>query len=394
MDYLENDKLDYTNMAWESLYETVDDIMFKNMDAKLIYNSLEKKLKFISFGDYLKRYIYRKAELDIPFEEVTDQTYQQIIRYSFSDNSTPQSFEITSAKLSALSKNWLNQKTVKRKVVFILGFGLNMSVDDVNMFLTKALREPGINPKDPFEVICWYCYKNGYGFHKYEKLWDIYCNNNIEDMTINVAYSDYTIGLRSSMQSINDEYALMLYLTRLKVNGNTSFISMTTKDCFMKLYDESRELIAKLYNETEDDNKTYTKDDITESDFEKIICAAIPVDRHGNLTPSKASSLNEQFQGRRFSRQHIGEVLTGKSDISRFDLITLNFFIFSQRAEEYDNANKRFTEFLESTNNILLKCYMGKLYVQNPYECFVLMCILSEDPLGTYADVWELSYIK
>lgn len=394
MDYFENDKLDYTNMAWESLYETVDDIMFKNMDAKLIYNSLEKKLKFISFGDYLKRYIYRKAELDIPFEEVTDQTYQQIIRYSFSDNSTPQSFEITSAKLSALSKNWLNQKTVKRKVVFILGFGLNMSVDDVNMFLTKALREPGINPKDPFEVICWYCYKNGYGFHKYEKLWDIYCNNNIEDMTINVAYSDYTIGLRSSMQSINDEYALMLYLTRLKVNGNTSFISMTTKDCFMKLYDESRELIAKLYNETEDDNKTYTKDDITESDFEKIICAAIPVDRHGNLTPSKASSLNEQFQGRRFSRQHIGEVLTGKSDISRFDLITLNFFIFSQRAEEYDNANKRFTEFLESTNNILLKCYMGKLYVQNPYECFVLMCILSEDPLGTYADVWELSYIK
>ncbi len=394
MDYLENDKLDFTNVAWESLYETVDDIMFKNMDAKLIYDSLEKKLKFISFGDYLKRYIYRKAELDTPFDEVTDQTYQQIIRYSFSDNSTPQSFEITSAKLSALSKNWLNQKTVKRKVVFILGFGLNMSVDDVNMFLTKALREPGINPKDPFEVICWYCYKNGYGFHKYEKLWDIYCNNNIEDMTINVAYSDYTIGLRSSMQSINDEYALMLYLTRLKVNGNTSFISMTTKDCFMKLYDESRELIAKLYNETEDDNKTYTKDDITESDFEKIICAAIPVDRHGNLTPSKASSLNEQFQGRRFSRQHIGEVLTGKSDISRFDLITLNFFIFSQRAEEYDNANKRFTEFLESTNNILLKCYMGKLYVQNPYECFVLMCILSEDPLGTYADVWELSYIK
>lgn len=394
MDYLENDKLDFTNVAWESLYETVDDIMFKNMDAKLIYDSLEKKLKFISFGDYLKRYIYRKAELDTPFDEVTDQTYQQIIRYSFSDNSTPQSFEITSAKLSALSKNWLNQKTVKRKVVFILGFGLNMSVDDVNMFLTKALREPGINPKDPFEVICWYCYKNGYGFHKYEKLWDIYCNNNIEDMTINVAYSDYTIGLRSSMQSINDEYALMLYLTRLKVNGNTSFISMTTKDCFMKLYDESRELIAKLYNETEDDKKTYTKDDITESDFEKIICAAIPVDRHGNLTPSKASSLNEQFQGRRFSRQHIGEVLTGKSDISRFDLITLNFFIFSQRAEEYDNANKRFTEFLESTNNILLKCYMGKLYVQNPYECFVLMCILSEDPLGTYADVWELSYIK
>lgn len=387
-----NDELDYTNVAWESLYETVDNVMFKNTDAKLIYHSLEKKLKFISFGDYLKRYIYRKAELTEPFEEITDQTYQQIIRYSFADNSTPQSFEITTAKLSALSKNWLNQKTVKRKVVFILGFGLNMSVDDVNMFLTKALREPGINPKDPFEVICWYCYKNGYSFHKFEKLWDIYCNNSIEEMTINVAYSDYTIGLRSSMQSINDEYALMLYLAKLKVNGETSFISMTTKECFMKLYNESRELIAKLYNDSGDEKKEYSKEDITESDFEKIICAAIPVDRHGNLTPSKASSLNEQFQGRRFSRQHVAEVLNGKSDISRFDLITLNFFIYSQKLDEYENANKRFNAFLESTNNILSKCFMGKMYVQNPYECFVLMCILSEDPLGTYADVWELSY--
>ena len=44
------------------------------------------------------------------------------------------------------------------------------------------------------------------------------------------------------------------------------------------------------------------------------------------------------------------------------------------------------------TNGYLADCSMGSLYITNPYECFVLMCILSEDPLGTYADVWELSY--
>ena len=37
-------------------------------------------------------------------------------------------------------------------------------------------------------------------------------------------------------------------------------------------------------------------------------------------------------------------------------------------------------------------CFLGELYISNPYECFVLMCILSEDPLGPYADVWEKSY--
>ena len=51
-------------------------------------------------------------------------------------------------------------------------------------------------------------------------------------------------------------------------------------------------------------------------------------------------------------------------------------------------------DFLDSTNEILEKCFMGKFYIQNPYECFLLMCMLSDDPLGTYADVWELSYEK
>ena len=49
-------------------------------------------------------------------------------------------------------------------------------------------------------------------------------------------------------------------------------------------------------------------------------------------------------------------------------------------------------QFLNTTNEILEKCGMGELYVSNPYECFVLVCILSDDPLGTYADVWEMSY--
>lgn len=138
--------------------------------------------------------------------------------------------------------------------------------------------------------------------------------------------------------------------------------------------------------------KVFSKDDITESDIEHIICAAIPVDRHGNLTPSKASKLNEQFAGKRFSRQRIGDILSGQTEVTRFELITLNFFVFSQRLDEYPAPQTRYLKFLESTNEILEQCFMGRIYVQNPYECFVLMCILSEDPLGTYADVWELSY--
>lgn len=417
---------DFTEAAWESLYDAVDDTVFLEQDAEVIYNSLKHRLKFIPFGDYLKRYIYLKAGLEEPFADVPLKEYQLIIKSAFSDNHTPQSFTPTTAKLSALSKNWLTQQTVKRNVVFLLGFGLNMSVEDVNMFLTKALRETEINPKNPFEVICWYCYKNKYNYLKFEKLWELYNNTPANSVDMGLIYSEHTIGVRNSMISVHDDATLIAHISKLKTSDNVSSISITARECFDTLYNEARDLIAELYNQMEDEEhtdalfeyqdkisrsdrlydcekierikkfrdeqRTFTREDITESDIEHIICAAIPTDRHGNLTPSKASKLNEQFAGKRFSRQRIGEILSGNAEITRFDLITLNFFVFSQKLNVYPEAKQRYMQFLESTNKILEKCFMGNLYIQNPYECFVLMCILSLDPLGTYADVWELSY--
>lgn len=419
---------DYTDAAWESLYNAVDDTVFLEQDAELIYKSLKHKLRFITFGEYLKRYIYQSAGITIPFSDMGVGDYQAIIKSYFASNSTPASFEPTTSKLSALSKNWLTQQTVKRKVVFLLGFGFRMSVEDVNTFLTKALREPEINPKDPFEVICWYCYKNNYDFPKFEKLKSLYDRIPHTPDISEADNIEYTGSIRTTMFSIKDDHSLMRYLSMLKTRANMSRISVTAYIEFMKLYDRARELIADDYNRYESElhghalneyieklsnndrlydyeklqriskfrmeQRLFTRDDITESDIEHIICAAIPVDRHGNLTPNKASKLNEQFAGRRFSRQRIGEVLSRKSDVNRFDLITLNFFIYSQSLDEHPDPKKRYIAFLDSTNDILDKCFMGGLYVQNPYECFVLMCILSLDPLGTYADVWELSYEK
>lgn len=418
--------IDFTDAAWESLYDAVDNTQFLEKDAHLIYSSLKHRLKVISFGDYLKRYIYQKAGLTEPFAEVPLKEYQLIIRSAFSDNHTPASFTPTTAKLSALSKNWLTQQTVKRNVVFLLGFGLNMSADDVNLFLTKALREQEINPKNPFEVICWYCYHKQYNYLKFEQLWEIYNDTPANSLDMGRIYSEQTIGVRNSMRLVHDDASLIAHLAKLKANKKMSAMSLTARQCFDELYDEARDLIAKMYNSYEAEEyenavqeyiqklsysdrlydsekqkrieqfrskkKVFCREEITESDIEHIICAAIPTDRHGNLTPSKASKLNELFLGKRFSRQRIGDILSGEAEVTRFDLITLNFFVFSQKLDMYPEPKTRYMQFQKSMDAILEKCFLGKLYVQNPYECFVLMCILSDDPLGTYADVWELSY--
>ena len=427
MDY-DMRSLDFTNNAWEALYEAVDNSYFRDKDADLIYSALENRLRLISFGEYLRRYIYQKAGLTEPFESVPVSEYQIIIKGAFLDNDTPKSFEPTTARLSALSKNWLTQKTVKRKVVFLLGFGLAMSPEDVNEFLTKGLREQGINAKDPFEVICWYCYKNKYSYLKFEKLWQIFTETPPNSLDVKLLYADQTIGARGAMGSINNDAALLTFVSKLKSPDNRPQMSITAKRCFDELLHEAKEQVAELYNKEEEERiesqvaeyqsalldndrisdeerlarlsrkkkqrRYYRAEDITEGDLEHIISSAIPVDGHGNLTPGKASRLNDQFAGKRFSRQHISDVQNGKAEVNRFDLITLNFFIYSQTPDKYPNAKARYVSFVESTNQILSRCFLGELYISNPYECFVLMCILSDDPMGTYADVWELSYVQ
>ena len=380
----------FTSAAWESLYQVVDDARFKDRDAHAIYKALRHHLKWISFGEYLCRYIYLKAGLEGAFDQIPIKEYQMIIRSSFSDNYTPASFTPTTAKLSALSKNWLTRQTVKRNVVFLLGFGLSMSVEDVNLFLTKALRESEINPKDPFEVICWYCYKNHYNFLKFNQLWEQYTQLS-PAMEPDALYSDPTVNVRRTVGKICDDASLMDFVSKLKGRGGRSVMSVTARECFDRLYEQARTAAAAIYNQEAGKN-LYTCENITESDLERIISAAIPKDHHGNLTPGKASRLNRQFAGKRLSRQRIHEILSGDSEVTRFELITLNFFIFSEKLEALPSAKERYFSFLESTNEILEKCWMGQMYIQNPYECFVLMCMLSDDPLGTYGDVWEMSY--
>ena len=301
-----------------------------------------------------------------------------------------------------------------------------MSTEDVNMFLEKCLREFGINPKNPFEVICWYCYKNGFNYVKYEQLMKQYEVTPASEEEAKNIFDELTVNVRESMLGVHDDESLIHYLSRLKTKDNLSRMSVSAKKEFDALYDKARDMVANIYNEMQTEEfedelaeyrdkvlrnerlfdyerlqlldkfsekkRKFFRDDITESDLEQIICSAIPKDRHGNLTPSKASKLNDQFSGKRFSRQRMSEIRAGNTEITRFDLITLSFFIVSQCIKEYPDKKKRYLWFVKNTNDILRRCSMGDLLVSNPYECFVQMCVLSDEPLSTYADVWELSY--
>ena len=137
---------------------------YEENDSAAVYQMLQKNMKPVDFSYYLKRYVCKAAGYKTNYDSVSLQDYIETITQSFTNNGVPVSIKPTSTRLRAAVKNWLTQKTVSREAVIMLGLGLNMNLDDVNGFLTKALQESSLNPKDPVEMICWYCLKNHLGY--------------------------------------------------------------------------------------------------------------------------------------------------------------------------------------------------------------------------------------
>lgn len=417
--------LDITLNAEERFYDSADLEKFRSEDSQVIYDHLLEQMKLVSFGDFLKRYIYLKAGFEEPFEEVDLKEYQSIIVNCFRENGVPMSFTGTSSKPSVLAKNWLTQSSVNRNVALLLGFGLGMSAEDVSVFLRKALRERDFDFKNPFEIICWYCFKNNLKYSSYLALYNRYLElseNGTDEILL-----DKTIGIKTKFVRITDEASLMEQLSYLKFSQKHNRVSVTAKNWFSHLYLKAQEIIAAEFNKDEaarteekiheyvrrtdnsvritmeeksaeiqrirKESKVWVAQDVTENDIEKFIYSGVPVDKNGNLTKFSVSTLAKQFDNKRLNRQHLHDINSGKADIDRFDLITLCFFVVSQD-ETITNPQKRFSEFIDFTDAILEDCSMGKLYIANPYECFLLLCSLTDCPLGTYAEVFEKSYFE
>lgn len=418
--------LEYTLHARRSMEKTIRDPYFRDNDPEMMLEALLGEIRAVSFGDYLKRYIRRKREKESPEAALDAEGDLDYLCDAFRKNNVPPSLTPTTAKLRPLAKNWLAQRSVSRSVVLLLGFALEMTPDEVNEFLTKALRESRINPKDPFEVICWYCYRYHLPFSRQEELWNGIRSGSLQKDRESLLQLDQTVRIRRNMESIATNAQLTAYISQLSLVDRTGRQSRSAREQFDVLYRQACALAAGMKTDIEREEAdtravrmedrlsrndkyydfqknelirreqgayhTYAPEEITPADLENMLYSAVPKDRNGNLIPMKKSLLNIQFYGKRLNRQHLTEILEGKGAINRFDLITLSFFVMTGETDRYESARKRYDAFVTRTNQVLRDSDMEPLYVTNPYESFLLMCMLADDPLGSFSDVWELSY--
>ncbi len=180
-------------------------------------------------------------------------------------------------------------------------------------------------------------------------------------------------------------------LARLKAANINFSISRTAVDSFSQLLREAKKEVLRQMKTSGEAEGRSTPEDVTDADFERSLYNGVPVDERGNLTVASASRLKKNFSSKRLSRQRISSIIRGKAPVERSDLITLEFYLYATRHEDV-SADLRYRRFLIETNDLLASCYMGPLNISNPYEAFIIMCLLTDYPMDSFSDVWETSY--
>lgn len=374
--------LNLTQRAEDAFFELETNPKFKDPNEAVGLIREEVKKRIPTFSLYLKRYINRRDgiswEDEQPFEY-----YLNLLIYEFQSRGVPVSFDSkSSTSPKAAVKNWLTRRTVSRKTVFLIGFGLQMKPEDVNLLLTKGICEQGINPKDPFEVICWYCYNFDKDFSFYEALMQKYQELPATVFQEGSASMDATVNIRNSMYGIKSPQDLLDHLGALKTSANIPRISRTATGYFNMLLDEIAQNIAI--------EEKITREQVSDEKIQDLLYdAGFGRTEKNSLPPEDVSDLHDVFCAKRLNRQRIGKLRSGKEQVTRYDLITLNFVIYAQK--DYELRTNRYNDFVSTTNEILQKCALQEITIQNPYEFFLLACIRTEDPMGTFWDVWEQS---
>lgn len=378
---------DYTKYAYYRIEDTICKEDFEDKDADEIIKLLKEKTEQVDFSDYLKRYLYRNSRLTCPVDEVTEQKYKEMLEEAFEKNAAPYHFE-KRVKKSQVIGRWLNGK-ISRTSMFVLGFGLGMTDIDVSEFLMKVLKEQDFNFSNKEETVYWFCYRNHLPYKAALQILSECESGDAE------AFSEKTWQLlrNDPKQLLIDEINLKKYVTSLaNSDEQTDEKRVSAYREFMRLYQECRKLLAIRDNEdkeAEPGEEALTG--IGPADLEEFLYGALGKDENGNVKSNKSEDgLGKYLWANKLTRQRIASILKStpdKNSITRYDLITLNFIIYSEKEYQGDYQISRCDDYIDDTNQILEKCGFYRIYPVNPYELLILICLVAVMPMDAFTEV-------
>ncbi len=348
-------------------------------DGGIIYHAMKEDIRFIPFCDYLKRYIYINSNMSGSFRDIPVAEYRRTLMALFRENGVPSSMQDRDIRMTTAATRWLEQRSVGRETVLLLGFGLSMVAGEVNAFLTEALHGHLLDPEDPLEALCLYCYQHRYGWDKLKQLRALYALG--PDRLAERVREAQPAKRSESGRIIRQDLALLSAL--LERQGDTS-MRRRTRECFRELYEKAGHQL-----QMESSGRLHRR--VRASDLEQVLCPMVRRDVYGNLQLAVQADVRAELSTKRFTRLHQHLLLTGKKEPERYDLLTLGFLLHTGSELKELPAEQRVDRFRRDMNRILAECGYGPIYEADPYEVLLLLALSSAEPLEAYNTVIEMA---
>lgn len=393
-------KRSVSEIAWKDVYG-------RQTEKELYQEMIEELERLPSFHMQLKRYIRRNLCDDLDLDSTDIKTWISVVNDSFLKTGTPRSLTGRSDGNDITVKNWLTKNNISRGSVFLLGFGLRMTVEDVTEFLTRYIGEENFRPTNPEECVYQYCFAHRLIYQEAKRLL-----RESDETEIEPLYLEHPDGYET-------ESVLLAHLRYLKINDPENIWDQKARDMFLQLWKKCIPKLVYYLNDIdvppsiseetfrkEKMGHKWTEDMVTPYSLEKVLYTGVGHTASGNIERKKGSKLERVTTGYMLTRQRFDQVAAGKVRPKRNDLITLMFVFHSQKdyhpkdavmygsQEAIDFQKERYVRFVRETNRILQDCGMGKLYAVNPYEALILTSMRSVSPLEFFNNIWYESTVE
>lgn len=388
------------------------------IDAEISEDILLERLAKIekhNFWEYIKKWIYsvnsELADENSEFNLIPDEKYRKVASKSFNNNEMKAQWDSI--------RHSLGRDSTERKTVIYYMFGLNMSVDDAELLLKKGLGQRGFNVRSPYEVIVYFCLKNNMKFSKVDEYLTRYVDECLNtNSIINDNQERDTQVFKDEFSKICSEEELFEYLSRLTDGNRKRGVLTGEKYSKADVINETyyNEHILQTYTRLLETykqhlNKAMVREEVMVGNrVEEKVGRDTTNNVLNNMVGNVDSNLLKQcLDGgyldtwADFSYELTNDRISGriKGDyyVTREDIVTLcflNYVMVLEADDSIDNLSKTeiYDGFTESVNITLESLGMQPIYLPNPFDMFIAICLYSFSPLETFFNTLDLAQSK
>lgn len=412
--------------SWEDLDEMFDE----RYQIKL------SNIKVRNFYDYIRKYMFDKwfkEKVDVEdYYKVSDAYYKKKAMELFKENGvivgkdTAGTNDIIRKDMEGHPRGAYVNTT--REKAFQWFFALGFDLETCEIFMKKALRERSFNPRRPIEVIYYYMFKKGMRYDNVDKIIEKYINR-IESMHYEIKCEEIgTEELNTGLLLIETEDDLFRHLDKVLAASNSregnikksptvsdikegKYIQQRAKTVYSSLFDEYVYNLQNYYYIEDDD----AGEEVSEIDKKiKLVVKSVEIgftSKDEEKTKNYFSKLYmdkwEKFFDNRLTEDRIKKRLNidvektddnddetpDEGEVTREDIITLSFlnYVYAND-EEFEETNmmtpkEKAIDFVQEVDIYLYECGFGPFYYANPFEAFIIFCLLSNAPIDIFKDI-------